>query len=96
MNIHPLHDNVLIKPTEEKETQTASGLYLAGSEDKGKKHGQVVAVGPGKHNEDGDGLIPMSVSVGDSVMYSWGDTVEHDGEQYEIVSESNISAIIKK
>ena len=92
--IKPLRDNIVIKKNKAEETQTASGLYLSGNEEKDKKQGEVVAVGPGKYNEDGDGTIPLSVAVGDTVLYSWGDSIEHEGEQYEIVSESNILAII--
>ena len=97
MQIQPLHDKVVIQ-TEEKTTEvkTDSGLYLnaEAQEAKGKKQGRVVAVGPGAWNEGGDGRRAMTVKKGDTVLYSWGDSVEHEGVSYDIVSESNVLAII--
>lgn len=95
--ITPLGDRVLLKAIEEKETErkTDSGIFIPDSvkEDKGAKRGKVVAVGAGRY-DDGV-LIPVSVNVGDTVLYSWGDTLVVDGEEFIVVRESEISAIIR-
>jgi chaperonin GroES len=94
--IKPLGDRVLIKEdTESKEKKTSSGIIIpvTVNEDKGSKEGQVVAVGPGKI-EDGK-LVKLSVKVGDLVLFQWGDKVKIGEEEYYIVRESEILAIIK-
>jgi len=96
MNIKPLYDKVVIQPlVQETERKTDSGIYLnSEAKENSKKQGTILSVGPGAWNEDGDGRIEMTVKEGDVVLYSWGDTVEHEGATYEIVSESQILAII--
>ena len=96
IQIQPLHDRVLIQEeTESKEKRTASGIIIPVTvgEDKGSKSGKVVAVGPGRH-EDGK-LIPCSVKAGDRVLFQWGDKVKMGEEEYFVVRESEILAIIK-
>ena len=90
--IKPLGDNILLKPTE-AEDKTASGILLPDSAKEKSKKGTVVAVGKGKY-VDGK-LLPIEVKVGDTVLYSWGDDLKIDGEEYVLVSESNIQAIIE-
>ena len=63
------------------------------NEDKGAKKGTVVAVGPGRY-DDGK-LIAMGVFVGDTVLFSWGDVIKISGEEYHVVNESNIIAVVK-
>lgn len=95
VNINPLGDRILIKESKDsKEKKTASGIIIpiTVNEDKGGKNGEVVAVGVGRY-EDGK-IIPVSVKVGDSVLFQWGDKVMVDGEEYYIVKESEILAII--
>ena len=94
--IKPLHDRVLIKEdTESKEKKTSSGIIIpiTVNEDKGSKKGEVVAVGEGKI-EDGE-LIAPSVKVGDRVLFQWGDKIKIGEDEYYIVRESEILAIIK-
>ncbi len=94
-NISPLGDRVLLKPIEEKVMKTESGIYLPENlkdENQGK-YGEVVAIGPGRF-DDGE-LIPMQVKVGQKVLYSWGDTIKHDDEEFILVREGEILAIIK-
>ncbi|MFA5838587.1 MAG: co-chaperone GroES [Candidatus Paceibacterota bacterium] len=95
--IIPLSDRVLIKELnqDEKDRKTSSGIIIPDSvhEDKGSKKGKVVAVGEGKY-EDGK-LVPMKVKIGDIVLFSWGDEIKIDGEEYQIVNESSILAILK-
>ena len=94
--IKPLGDRVLIKEIKPAEGgKTASGIYIPESvkEDKGAKEGEVIAVGPGRY-DDGE-LVPMSIKAGDKVLYQWGDTIKIGEEEYTMVSESNLIAIIK-
>ena len=94
--IQPLQDRVLIKEnTESKEKKTASGIIipLSVEEDKGGKKGEVVAVGPGRMEEGK--VIPVSVEIGDNVLFQWGDKIKIDDEEYYIVKESEILAVLK-
>src|ERR1035437_7231553 len=84
--IQPLGDRVLLPEIGEKNlTKTASGIYIPETvnSDKETKKGEVVAVGNGRY-EDGK-LIPVRIKVGDTVVYSWGDKIEIDGEKYVVV-----------
>jgi chaperonin GroES len=94
--IKPLHDRVLIREdTENKEKKTSSGIIIpiTVDDDKGSKRGEVVAVGAGRM-EDGK-LVPISVKAGDEVLFQWGDKIKVGDEEYYIVKESEILAIIK-
>lgn len=90
--IRPLSDNVLLKPALAEE-KTASGILLPESAREKTKKGEVMAVGPGKH-QDGQ-LVPTQVKVGEIVLYSWGDELKIDGQDYVLVSESSIQAVIE-
>ncbi len=93
--IKPLQDRVLIKEDDEsKETKTSSGIIIpvTVNEDKGSKRGEVVSVGPGK-TEKGI-LIKPSVKAGDIVLFQWGDKIKIGEEEFYIVRESEILAII--
>lgn len=94
--IKPLHDRVLIKEeVASKEKKTLSGIIIPVTvqEDKGARRGVVVAVGTGRY-EDGK-IVPVSVKVGDQVLFSWGDKLIIEGEEYHLIRESEILAIIK-
>jgi chaperonin GroES len=96
--VQPLSDRVLVRDLmdEEKERKLDSGLILPASvkdDSGGAKKAKVVAVGPGKFDENGN-QQPMSVKVGDVVLFSWGDALKLDDIQYHIVTESNILGII--
>lgn len=94
--IKPLQDRVLIKEdTESKERKTSGGIIIPADagEDKGSKRGEVVAVGAGR-TEDGK-IIPVSVKVGDKVLFQWGDKVKIGEEEYYLVRESEILAVVK-
>jgi len=96
MRARPLGDHVLVKPIKEEEV-TKSGIVLPDTVDKEKKmEGEVIAVGPGKILENG-GRSVMQVQVGQHVLFKkWGgDEVKVDGEEYKIVSEDDILAIIE-
>jgi chaperonin GroES len=97
VNLRPLSDKVLIRPLGDEElgTTSPSGIIIPETVDREKTdRGEVVAAGPGRWDEDGEKRIPMSVEVGDKVIFQWGDKVEYQGTEYYLVSESNISAII--
>lgn len=92
----PLSDHVFLEPVEEEKT-TKSGIVLPDSAEKEKPvRGKVLAVGPGKLNEKGE-RIPMSVAVGDMVLFKkYGpDEIEIDGKKYLVGEESDILAVIE-
>ncbi len=96
MKIEPLHDNVVVKPLSDTEV-TASGIVLPDSANKEKPmQGVVSAVGMGKRLENGT-VAPMSVKVGDTVLFTKyaPDEVEVDGEEYLVVSEDKILGIVR-
>ena len=95
VKIQPLNDKVVIEPLSAEEV-TASGIVLPDTVDKEKpQQGKVMAVGPGKLNEDGERL-PMSVKKGDTVLFTKyaPDEVEIDGEEYLVIEEEKILAIV--
>lgn len=93
MNIKPLADRVIIKalPMEEK---TKSGIIMPDTAKEKPQEGEIVAVGPGKM-EKGT-RIALDVKVGDKVIYSKyaGTEVKYDGEEYLILKESDILAVL--
>lgn len=91
--IKPLFDNVVLKK-EKKSASTSSGIVLSTKEEE-SKYARVVAVGDGKL-ADGK-TVEMPVKVGDKVFFKSysSDTIEKDGEEYLIVSLSNIVGIIE-
>ncbi len=93
MNLKPLADRVIIKavPSEER---TKSGIIMPDTAKEKPQEGKIVAVGPGKV-EKGE-RIPLEVKVGDRVIYSKyaGTEVKYDGEEYLILRESDIQAIV--
>ena len=93
--VRPLGDRVLVREIKNAGERSVSGIIIPETvgEDRGAKKGEVVAVGAGKY-DDGI-LVPMSVKVGDKVLFQWGDKLTVDGEEYEMVSESAILAVIK-
>jgi len=93
INIKPLGNNILVEPLE-REQKLPSGLVIPDSAKEKPQEGKVVAVGPGK--TDHGQLVKMTVKVGDRVLYAkYGyDEVKIDGEEYYILSESSILAIV--
>lgn len=96
MKIRPLHDRVVVRRKEEEAT-TASGIVLPGSAKEKPNQGEVVAIGSGRVLDSGD-VRPLDVKVGDVVVfgkYAGSDTIEVDGEELVILSESDIKAIVE-
>lgn len=93
--IQPLSDKVLVKPLD-AEAVTASGILLPATAQEKPMQGEVIAVGPGKRLESGE-VAPMSVKVGDKVLFTKysPDEVEVDGEEYLVIDEDKILAIVK-
>ena len=96
-NVEPLEDRIVVKPSEEEET-TASGLVIPDTAKERPQEGEVVAVGPGRFNEDGDARVPMDVKAGDKVIYSkyGGTEIKFEGDEYLILSARDVLAIVKK
>ncbi|MGA7689420.1 MAG: co-chaperone GroES, partial [Jiangellales bacterium] len=69
VSIKPLEDRVLVKTLDAEQT-TASGLVIPDTAKEKPQEGEVLAVGPGRWDEDGENRVPLDVSVGDKVLYS--------------------------
>jgi chaperonin GroES len=96
-SIKPLGDRVLVKPEDATDTKTASGIIIPDTAHKEKpERGTVIGVGPGKRGDDNE-IIPVTVKVGDVVLFSkYGyDEIKIDDVEYYIVSENNILAVVK-
>lgn len=96
MNLKPLADYLIIKPLVE-ETTTKSGIVLPDTIDKEKpEKGEVTATGPGKLLDNGN-LAPMSVKVGDKVMFRKysPDEIKVDGNEYLVIRESDVMLIME-
>ena len=95
VNIKPLEDRLVVKPLEAEQT-TASGLVIPDTAKEKPQEGEVVAVGPGRFNEDGDERVPMDISVGDKIIYSkyGGTEVKYGGDEYLILSARDVLAIV--
>jgi chaperonin GroES len=96
MKARPLHDRVLLKRIEEKET-VKGGIIIPDTAKEKPMEGQVISVGPGKIMEDGK-RSPMDVKAGDRVLFGkyTGTEIEIDDEEYVIVREEEILAVLLK
>jgi chaperonin GroES len=94
MNLKPLGDRIVVKPQEEEEARTASGLVIPDTAKEKPQLGEVLAVGPGEFR-DGE-RIPMDVSVGDVVFYSkyGGTEVKVEGVDYLVLSSRDVLAVL--
>jgi chaperonin GroES len=94
LKVTPLADRVVVKPLDEAE-QMRGGLYIPDTAKEKPSQGEVVAVGPGKLSDEG-ARLEMDVKVGDKVLYGKysGTDVTLDGEEYLILRESDILAIV--
>ncbi len=97
LSLKPLHDRVVVKPVEKAEQTSASGIIIPDMVSKDRPaEGTVVAVGPGRYNEDGDERIPMDVKVGDRVFFKkpWDEPIKVNGIEYYVLAESEITLIV--
>ena len=95
VSIKPLEDRIVVKPLEAEQT-TASGLVIPDTAKEKPQEGEVLAVGPGRFDDDGDKRIPLDVKVGDTVLYSkyGGTEVKYNGQEYLILSGRDVLAVI--
>jgi chaperonin GroES len=96
MNLQPLEDRIVVRPGESEET-TASGLVIPDTAKEKPQQGEVLAVGPGKRSDTTGEIIPVDVSVGDTVVYSkyGGTEINSDGEDVLVLSARDVLAIVK-
>ena len=93
MKLKPLGDRLIVQAVEEEET-TASGIVLPDTAKEKPQKGEVLAVGDGNWDEDGEKRIPLDVSAGDIVLYSkyGGTEIKVDGEDLLVLRESDVLA----
>ncbi|OKL46061.1 co-chaperone GroES [Boudabousia marimammalium] len=96
VTIKPLEDRVVIKQLEAERT-TASGLVIPDTAKEKPQEGQVVAVGPGRVDDQGN-RIPMDIAEGDVVIYSkfGGTEVKYAGEEFLILSSRDVLAVVER
>jgi chaperonin GroES len=94
--IKPLEDRIVVQANE-AETTTASGLVIPDTAKEKPQEGTVIAVGPGRFDDNGK-RIPLDVKVGDTVIYSkyGGTEVKYAGEEYLVLSARDVLAIVEK
>jgi chaperonin GroES len=94
MNLKPLGDRLVVEPRE-RESTTASGLVLPETAKEKPQEGEVIAVGPGRRDDDGK-RIEMDVKVGDIVLYAkyGGTEIKIDDKKLLILKESDVLAIV--
>lgn len=97
MNLKPLDDRIVVKPSEAEE-RTASGLVIPDTAQEKPQQGTVLAVGPGRWSDDSGKHFALDIKVGDVVLYSkyGGTEVKFGGEEYLVLSARDILAIINK
>jgi chaperonin GroES len=95
MKLRPLHDRILIKRVEEKET-VKGGIIIPDSAKEKPQEGEVVAVGNGKKTEDGK-VIPLDVKAGDRVLFGKysGNDIKIDDQEYLILREDEILGVLE-
>ena len=95
VSIKPLEDKVVVKPAAAEQT-TASGLVIPDTAKEKPLEGEIVAVGPGRVDDNGN-RVPLDVKVGDRVMYSkyGGTEVKYAGEEYLILSVRDLLAVVE-
>ncbi len=97
VTIKPLEDRILVQTLEAEQT-TASGLVIPDTAKEKPQEGKVLAVGPGRMNEDNVLRIPIDIKVGDVVIYSkyGGTEVKYNGEEYLLLSARDVLAVVEK
>lgn len=94
MNLKPLHDRVIIRRVD-SEAVTKGGIVIPDAAAEKADQGTVLAVGPGKRNNEGQ-VMPLDVNVNDRVLFGKfaGQTVKIDGEELLILKEEEILAVV--
>ena len=93
MKLQPLEDRIVVRPSEPEET-TVSGLVIPDTAKEKPQQGEVLAVGPGRRAETSGDIIPLDLSVGDTVVYSkyGGTEITVDGEDLLILNGRDVLA----
>ncbi len=94
VNIKPLEDRIVVKALVAEQT-TASGLVIPDTAKEKPQEGEVVAIGPGRVDDNGN-RVPLDVSVGDKVIYSkyGGTEVKYAGDEFLILSARDVLAVV--
>ena len=97
VSIKPLEDRIVVRPVDAEQV-TASGLVIPDTAKEKPQEAEVIAVGPGRFNEDGDARVPLDVKVGDRVIFSkyGGTELKYDGQEYLVLSARDVLAIIER
>jgi chaperonin GroES len=97
VNIKPLEDRIVVRPLDAEQT-TASGLVIPDTAKEKPQEGEVLAVGPGRFDDEGEKRIPLDVKVGDTVLYSkyGGTEVKYNNEDYLILSARDVLAVVER
>jgi chaperonin GroES len=95
MKIRPLHDRIVVKRQEEKEVKKG-GIIIPDTAKEKPQEGKVIAVGNGKVNDEGK-KVPLDVKAGDKILFGKysGSEVKIDDEEYLIMKEDDVLAIIE-
>jgi len=95
MTVRPLHDRILVKRVEEKET-VKGGIIIPDTAKEKPQEGEVIAVGPGKKTEEGK-IIPMDVKAGDRILFGKysGTEIKIEDEEYLIIREDEVLGILE-
>ncbi len=95
MKLKPLGDRVVVKAKDDQDARTASGLVIPDTAKEKPVLGEVLAVGPGEINDQGE-RVPMDVKEGDTVVYAkfGGTEIKFEGQDYLILSSRDLLAII--
>jgi chaperonin GroES len=95
MNIRPLHDRIVVRRLEQKESMQG-GLYIPDSAKEKPQEGEVVAVGKGKRLEDGT-VVPLDLKAGDRILFGKysGSDIKLDGEEYLIMREDEVLGVLE-
>ena len=96
MNLQPLEDRIVVRPSESEAT-TASGLVIPDTAKEKPQQGDVLAVGPGRRSDNTGEIVPMDVAVGDTVVYSMygGTEITVEGEDLLILNARDVLALVK-
>ena len=97
MNLQPLDDRIVVRPSEAEQT-TASGLVIPDTAKEKPQQGEVLAVGPGRRSDTTGEIIPLDVKVGDKVVYSkyGGTEISEGGEDLLILNGRDVLAKVSK
>ena len=96
MNLQPLEDRIVVRPSESEAT-TASGLVIPDTAKEKPQQGDVLAVGPGRRSDNTGEIVPMDVAEGDTVVYSkyGGTEITVEGEDLLILNARDVLALVK-